>query len=174
MKKALISACLLMCVLVLSGCGEKELFRYEECFFQNEEDYVEWIPENYEGVSAEVQEATSENLVVELKNDLEHNIIFDGWSRPCVKQEDVWYTLLPAKEISTPAIGTISEEDRIAINTILPGDSMEVSIHFPDAYQGAVLPIGEYRIRLTFSFPSDRDPTRMEHEGVWVDFIIEE
>lgn len=173
MKKTFLSTCLLLCILVLSGCGEHEMFRYEKCRFQNEESSAEWIPESYEGVSAEVREATSENLAVELKNDLEHNIIFDGWSRPYVKQEETWYTLLPAEETDSPAIGTISEEDRSA-NTILSGDSMEASIHFPDAYQGAALPSGEYRIRLAFHFPSDRGPTRMEHEGVWVDFIIEE
>lgn len=50
----------------------------------------------------------------------------------------------------------------------------KIFMFLSDGYQEAVLPFGEYRIRLVFSFPSDREPARTEHEGVWVDFTIEE
>ncbi len=174
MKRMAVWVCLLFCVLFLSGCREQEAFRYQECSFQREEDYIEWIPASYEGVSFNIIDATPEDLVVELQNDLEHDIEVNGWSRAYVKRENVWYIVLPAKEISTPAAGTVPAEDTAAANTIRSGDSVELSLHFPDKYQGAVLPDGEYRISLAFRFLSDRGPLRTEFGKVWMDFAIEE
>lgn len=175
MKRTAIAISLLIFVLSLVGCSSSEQLRYEECVFTREEHYENWVVESLDGVSAKVKEASPEKLVVELSNRLEHEIIFEGWSMAFVHRDGVWYTVLPPKDISTPAIGIEPTQEQIAANTLASGESKEFLYDFPGAYQGLSLPAGEYRMHMLFKYPSPdaNDPSGLKKGDVWVDFTIE-
>lgn len=88
-------------------------------------------------------------------------------------QEDVWYSVLPPKDIATTEPGVEKTLEAQAADTVLPGESKEFAVNFPDMYQGESLPSGNYRISITFLFVSPRDPQRTEHEKVWIDFAVD-
>ena len=170
MKKAAIVISLLIFASSLVGCSSNEQLRYEECVFTREEFYENWVVESLDGVSAKVKEASPEKLVVELSNSLEHEIVFNGWMRPCVNRDGVWYMVCPKKEIYTPSVG--AEEDVITVHS---EESREFVCDFHATYQGVSLPAGEYRACIGVKYPSPQanDPSGMKTGQVWIDFTIE-
>lgn len=173
MKRVLTVLCVIVYMTSLAGCASESGLRYEECVFTREEHYDNWVVESYEGVTAEIVSASSEALAVKLHNGLDHDIEFQGWSRANVFQEDVWYSVLPPKDIATAEPGVEKTLEEQAADTVLPGESKEFAVNFPDMYQGESLPSGNYRISITFLFVSPRDPQRTEHEKVWIDFAVD-
>ena len=160
-------------LLSLSGCTSKPSLRYEECIFNREEHYENWVVESYEGVTAEIVSVSSDALTVTLHNGLDHDIEFQSWSRACVYQNSVWYTVLPPKDIASADAAIEKTPDEVAADTVSPNASKDFTINFPESYQGESLPSGNYRISLTFQFVSPRDPQRTEHEKVWIDFVVD-
>ena len=173
MNRVLVIICAMVHVFALSGCAQKSGLRYEECLFSREEYYENWVVESYEGITAESIAASAESLTVKLCNGLEHDIEFQSWSGAFVYREDVWYSVLPPTDRATaePEIEKTFEEQ--SADTVSAGESKEYTVNFPDMYQGESLPSGNYRISITFKFLSPTDPERIEHEKVWIDFVVD-
>ena len=162
----------LVCVLCLTGCGENAL-RYEKLHFEDEELAENWAVESYEGVTAKVKEALPDHLTAELYNDLEQDIVFEGWDGVYMERDGGWYMVQPPREVVSPSVDTISEEKWQLPDNIQSGSGREFTLDFIEVYQGLTLPAGDYRIAISFDLSSqDDNDDRREIEKVWLDFTI--
>jgi len=134
----------------------------------------EMFSESYEGVSA-VAEGTPETITLKIQNDLEHEIIFWGWSNPYILQNGTWYRISRAKPVDSPGPAKELSSEQIANKTVLPGKNKALTLEFSKVY-GAELTPGDYRICATFELVgvfSQGDPSRpLERRNVWAEFVI--
>ena len=174
MKRTIIFLCALLSAFSFTSCKDENGLKYEKCVFTREEYYDNWVVKNYPGVSANIIEANSQNIVIELVNQLDNDIKVTGWSRVYMYKDNIWYCVSPAKDTAStePYIEETKEEANL--KTVLTGNSKEFTCDFTEIYKGELLPEGNYRISISFSMqkPTKNDTEKKEFGKAWMDFEI--
>ena len=166
----LLGILLMSMLLALVGCSKNEKLSYDEVAFERME---EMLAESCEGVSA-AAEGTPQTITIELQNDLEHEIIFWGWSNPYILRNGTWYRISRTNPVDSTGPAKELSPEQIENKTVFPGENKAFTLAFFDTY-GAELEDGDYRICATFELDDGEqsDPNRVLARGnVWAEFTI--
>lgn len=172
MRILLVSVAVPMLLLILFiGYKTNQTLLYNKVASERME---EMFSESYEGVSA-IAEGTPETITLNIQNDLEHEIIFWGWSRPYMFRKGTWYAISRANPVDSTGPAKEPTPEQIANRTVWPGESKAFTLEFSDVYGAELIP-GDYRICATFELAgvfSQGDPSRpLERRNVWAEFTI--